>query len=198
MRVGGLSSLVIELNASIRELTARHCHYVSFTKTVARGWLVPIAQVRGGMGQGGRVLGADAALAEDRVDDVATLQEGISKVGGDAEASAKTNTSRLAQSPRAIEIPCQWNAAVDIPSCGLMILQGPELVCRSDRLIDVIPAQIRAVSARSRSTRKSTKRRTFAEACRPSRCRTWIGKGGGSYSVRTRLSRPAANWPEIW
>lgn len=173
----------------------RHRYYTSFAKTVARGWSVPIAQAR--MGRG-RVLGADAALATGRVDDVATLQEGISKVRGDAKASAKPNTSRLAQTTRAIEIPCQWNAAVDIPSCGLMTLQGPALVCRSDRLLDAIPRQFRAVSARSRSTRKSTKRRTFAEACRPSRCRTWIGKGGGSYSVRTRLSRPAVKCPEIW
>ncbi|HNF92168.1 MAG TPA: hypothetical protein PKZ67_08150 [Accumulibacter sp.] len=95
---------MIELNASIRELTARHCHYVSFTKTVARGWLVPIAQVRGGMGQGGRVLGADAALAEGRVDGVATLRDVISKMRRDARAIPRPKASRLAYVQRAIEI----------------------------------------------------------------------------------------------
>jgi len=40
--------------------------------------------------------------------------------------------------------------------------------------------QLKATSARKRSTSKSTKLRTFAETCRPSLCRTWIGKGGGS------------------
>ena len=38
-------------------------YYASFTKVVARGRGVPIAQVRDGMGQG-RVLGADAAYAQ--------------------------------------------------------------------------------------------------------------------------------------
>jgi ClpP class serine protease len=38
-------------------------YYTSFTKVVARGRAVPIAQVRDGMGQG-RVLGADAAYAQ--------------------------------------------------------------------------------------------------------------------------------------
>lgn len=47
-------------------------YYAAFTKGVARGRGVPIAQVRDGMGQG-RVLGADDAMAQNMVDGVATL-----------------------------------------------------------------------------------------------------------------------------
>lgn len=44
-------------------------YYAAFTKAVARGRGVPVESVRSGMGQG-RVLGADAALAEKMVDGV--------------------------------------------------------------------------------------------------------------------------------
>ena len=40
--------------------------------------------------------------------------------------------------------------------------------------------QASAISARNRCTSRSTNPRTFADACRPSRCMTWIGSGGGS------------------
>lgn len=47
-------------------------YYGAFTKAVAKGRGVPIDQVRNGMGQG-RVLGADAALAEKMVDGIDTF-----------------------------------------------------------------------------------------------------------------------------
>ena len=55
------------------------------------------------MGQG-RVLGADAALAEGRVDGVATLRDVISKMRRDARAIPRPKASRLAYVQRAIEI----------------------------------------------------------------------------------------------
>jgi signal peptide peptidase SppA len=70
-------------------------YYAAFTKAVARGRNVPISQVRDGMGQG-RVLGADAALAENMVDGVATFDEVIRKMRRDAKGSSRPNTSRLA------------------------------------------------------------------------------------------------------
>lgn len=69
-------------------------YYATFTKAVARGRSVPIAQVRDGMGQG-RVLGADAALAQNMVDGIATLSDVIKKMQRDAKASMP-KASRLA------------------------------------------------------------------------------------------------------
>jgi ClpP class serine protease len=77
-------------------------YYASFTKAVAKGRGVPIAQVRDGMGQG-RVLGADAALAQNMVDGIASFDQVLSKMQKDAASSAKSGspvrpkTSRLAQ-----------------------------------------------------------------------------------------------------
>ena len=77
-------------------------YYASFTKAVAKGRGVPITQVRDGMGQG-RVLGADAALAQNMVDGIASFDQVLSKMHKDAASSAKTSppakpkTSRLAQ-----------------------------------------------------------------------------------------------------
>ncbi len=77
-------------------------YYASFTKAVAKGRGVPITQVREGMGQG-RVLGADAALAQNMVDGIASLDQVLSKMHKDAASSAKSSpqakpkTSRLAQ-----------------------------------------------------------------------------------------------------
>lgn len=78
-------------------------YYASFTQAVARGRGVPIAQVRDGMGQG-RVLGADAALAQRMVDGVATFDDVVRKMRRDAKAGASQKVSRLAQAQRAIEI----------------------------------------------------------------------------------------------
>lgn len=65
-------------------------YYGSFTKAVAKGRNVPIDAVRNGMGQG-RVLGADAALAEKMVDGVATMDDVIKKMS----RSARTGRSAL-------------------------------------------------------------------------------------------------------
>jgi signal peptide peptidase SppA len=77
-------------------------YYASFTKAVAKGRGVPITQVRDGMGQG-RVLGADAALAQNMVDGIASFDQVLSKMHKDAASSAKSSppakpkTSRLTQ-----------------------------------------------------------------------------------------------------
>jgi signal peptide peptidase SppA len=77
-------------------------YYASFTRAVAKGRGVPITQVREGMGQG-RVLGADAALAQNMVDGIASFDQVLSKMQKDAALSAKSSspvkpkTSRLAQ-----------------------------------------------------------------------------------------------------
>lgn len=58
-------------------------YYTAFTKAVAKGRGVSIDSVRNGMGQG-RVLGADAALAENMVDGIATMDEVIKKMSRNA------------------------------------------------------------------------------------------------------------------
>ena len=78
-------------------------YYGAFTKGVARGRGVPIAQVRDAMGQG-RVLGADAALAQNMVDGVATFEDVVRKMRRDAKSSAKPGASRLAQARNALSI----------------------------------------------------------------------------------------------
>ena len=78
-------------------------YYATFTKAVARGRGVPIAQVRDGMGQG-RVLGADAALAQGMVDGIASFDDVVKKMRSNAKAVAKPQASRLAQAQREIEI----------------------------------------------------------------------------------------------
>ncbi len=78
-------------------------YYSAFTKGVARGRGVSIAQVREGMGQG-RVLGAGAAMAQNMVDGVATFDDVVRKMRRDAKSSAKPGASRLAQAQRALEI----------------------------------------------------------------------------------------------
>ncbi|WP_287708926.1 S49 family peptidase [Accumulibacter sp.] len=76
-------------------------YLASFTKAVARGSGVPIAQVREGMGQG-RVLGAEAAQAQGMVDGVAKFDEVVGKMRRDARARPKA--SRLAQARNALAI----------------------------------------------------------------------------------------------
>ncbi len=80
-------------------------YYGAFTKAIARGRGVPIAQVRDGMGQG-RVLGADAALAQNMVDGVATFDDVVRKMRRDAKASVKPGASRLARARIALAILC--------------------------------------------------------------------------------------------
>lgn len=69
-------------------------YFLAFSKAVAKGRGVPIAQVRNGMGQG-RVLGADAALEQNMVDGIVTLDEAIRKMLLQARAQAKTKGSRI-------------------------------------------------------------------------------------------------------
>ncbi len=71
-------------------------YYAAFTKSVARGRGVPISQVREGMGQG-RVLGADAALAQNMVDGIATFDEVIKKMRRATKQTAPQGASRLKQ-----------------------------------------------------------------------------------------------------
>jgi signal peptide peptidase SppA len=77
-------------------------YFLGFTKAIAKGRNLPIAQVRDGMGQG-RVLGADAALAHNMVDGIASFDEVVRRMQKDASSSAKSSppakpkTSRLAQ-----------------------------------------------------------------------------------------------------
>lgn len=77
-------------------------YYAAFTKGVARGRGVNIAQARDGMGQG-RVLGADAAVAEQMVDGVATFDQVVNKMRKSSKSPA-TSASRLAIAQREIEI----------------------------------------------------------------------------------------------
>ena len=55
-----------------------------------------------------------------------------------------------------------------------------------------------AAFRRKCSTSTSTKARTLADACRPSRWMIWTGSGGGSYSGKSRTSCPAARWAATW
>ena len=78
-------------------------YYAAFTKAVARGRNVPIAQVREGMGQG-RVLGADAALAQNMVDGIATFDEVLKKMRRAAKSAAPQGASRLNQARQTLAL----------------------------------------------------------------------------------------------
>lgn len=67
-------------------------YYGSFVKAVAKGRGVPVATVRDGMGQG-RVLGAEAALAEKMVDGIATFDEVLKKMQRGARSVARSKTA---------------------------------------------------------------------------------------------------------
>jgi signal peptide peptidase SppA len=71
-------------------------YYAAFTKAVAKGRGVAIAQVRDGMGQG-RVLGAEAALASNMVDGIASLDDVVRKMRRNAKVQNKPQASRLLQ-----------------------------------------------------------------------------------------------------
>jgi signal peptide peptidase SppA len=92
-------------------------YFLAFTKAIAKGRNLPISQVRDGMGQG-RVLGADAALAQNMVDGIASFDQVLSKMQKDAASNsklsaklsaqasppAKPKTSRLAQARSELQI----------------------------------------------------------------------------------------------
>ena len=69
-------------------------YFLTFSKAVAKGRGVPIAQVRNGMGQG-RVLGADAALEQNLVDGIVTLDEAIRKMLANVGNKTNKKNSRL-------------------------------------------------------------------------------------------------------
>ena len=69
-------------------------YFLAFSKAVAKGRGVPIAQVRNGMGQG-RVLGADAALEQNLVDGIVTLDEAIRKMLANVGNKTNKKNSRL-------------------------------------------------------------------------------------------------------
>ena len=71
-------------------------YYAAFTKAVAKGRGVSIAQVRDGMGQG-RVLGAEAAIASNMVDGIASLDDVVRKMRRNAKVQNKPQASRLLQ-----------------------------------------------------------------------------------------------------
>ncbi len=77
-------------------------YFLAFTKGVARGRSVPIAQVRNGMGQG-RVLGADAAIEQNMVDGIVTLDEMITKLQRNSRRTAPIQ-SRLAIACRSLSL----------------------------------------------------------------------------------------------
>ncbi len=77
-------------------------YYNAFTKGVARGRNVGIAAVRDGMGQG-RVLGADAAKAENMVDGIGTFDELIKYMQKSMNAKSP-GASRLAQAQNKLKL----------------------------------------------------------------------------------------------
>lgn len=76
-------------------------YYAMFTKAVSKGRGVPIDAVRKGMGQG-RVLGAQAALAEKMIDGIATMDEVLSKMRKPARNSASRSAMAAARADIAI------------------------------------------------------------------------------------------------
>lgn len=78
-------------------------YYTAFTKGVAKGRNVGIAQVRDDMGQG-RCLGADAALAAKMVDGVMTFDDVIKKMQKDLRAQRSAGASRVAMAQRDLTI----------------------------------------------------------------------------------------------
>jgi signal peptide peptidase SppA len=71
-------------------------YFLAFSKAVAKGRGVPIAQVRNGMGQG-RVLGADAALEQNMVDGIVTLNQLIEDLRNKGLAKKVNSASRLSR-----------------------------------------------------------------------------------------------------
>ncbi len=78
-------------------------YYAAFVKAVAKGRGVSVADVRDGMGQG-RVLGADAALAQKMVDGIATFDEVLAKMQKNARSSQTRLASRLKQARSALAL----------------------------------------------------------------------------------------------
>jgi len=78
-------------------------YYGAFTRAVAKGRAVPVAQARDGMGQG-RVLGADQALSEKMVDGIDTFDGVIKSMQRKLRQVAKPAASRLARAQNELKI----------------------------------------------------------------------------------------------
>ena len=77
-------------------------YYAAFTKGVSKGRSVSIGAVRDGMGQG-RVLGADAALAENMVDGIETFDAVVKKMQKNMQPS-RAGASRLAKAQNDLKL----------------------------------------------------------------------------------------------
>jgi capsid assembly protease len=78
-------------------------YFLAFSKAVAKGRGVPIAQVRNGMGQG-RVLGADAALEQNMVDGIVTLEGILAKISKNAGNLRELRKVHVANAERHLRI----------------------------------------------------------------------------------------------
>ena len=76
-------------------------YYTAFTKAVSKGRNVPVATVRGGMGQG-RVLGADAALSENMIDGVMDFDSLVKKM--QRSGPAKSASAQVAQLSAEVDV----------------------------------------------------------------------------------------------
>ncbi len=77
-------------------------YYGAFTKAVAKGRGMPIASVRDGLGQG-RVLGADAAVAQKMVDGISTFDDVIAAMQKRTR-SQNRSANRLARARNALAL----------------------------------------------------------------------------------------------
>jgi capsid assembly protease len=78
-------------------------YYNAFVEAVALGRGVSINDVKTGMGEG-RVLGADAAMAQNMVDGIATFDDVLAKMQVNARSSRPTSQSRLKQARDALAL----------------------------------------------------------------------------------------------
>lgn len=78
-------------------------YYGAFIKAVAKGRGVSVSDVRDGMGEG-RVLGADAALAQKMVDGIATFDDVLARMQKSARSSQSSGASRLKQARQALDL----------------------------------------------------------------------------------------------
>lgn len=78
-------------------------YYGAFIKAVAKGRGVSVSDVRDGMGEG-RVLGADAALAQKMVDGIATFDDVLARMQKSARSSQPAGASRLKQARQALDL----------------------------------------------------------------------------------------------
>ena len=80
-------------------------YYAAFTKGVAKSRGVPIAQVRTGMGEG-RVLGAEAARAENMVDGILTFDALVARLQKQLKSGRQESakTSRRAAAERDLQL----------------------------------------------------------------------------------------------